>query len=105
MAYESRSSTAIFLLGQTSDHIPTQQLPTNHDVLKFLFYKKQEYMKTSKKPPPLNSLVTCEQGLPEVGARCKADKGCQEGSPCIIRAVKEPWQMAGIAMCQDCWIL
>ena len=105
MAYGSRSTTDKFLVGQIKDHIPTNQLPTNRDVLKYLFFKKNEALKETKWSPELKVLISCTIVTHEAGALCSAEGGCHSGYPCVVKAIKEPWRLAGIQSSQDRWIM
>ena len=100
ISYKSRSSTERFLVGQIKDHIPDKQLATKRDVLKYLFYKKSSALEKTKKSPALKSLICCPYS-DKVQATCGGPGGCEEGEPCVVRAVKAAWINAGFKLIGD----
>ena len=101
--YESRSSKEKYLVGQIRDNISELQLATNRDVLKYLFFKKHEAYKVSKKNPCLKDLISCPTNK-LYAANCGGEGGCQDGGWCVVRAVKQAWKNAGIQVIQDRYI-
>ena len=98
-SYESRSSTERFLVGQIRDKIPDIQLPTNRDVLKFLYYKKHALKNKSPEQD-----ICCKINSQNV-ADCLSETGCSgKESPCVVRAVKLVWDKSGIKTFEDRWI-
>ena len=100
MAYKSRSSTEKFLVGQTREYIPDNKLPTNRDVLKYLFFKHQEESNKSKKTPAISDLICCPLNR-EFEAQCQEENGCGDKDPCVVRAIKIPWNNGGYKTVQD----
>ena len=99
--YESRSSTHRFLVGQIEDQIPNNKLPTNRDVIKYLFYKKHAAQQKLKKTPSVTQLICCPLDSNKI-AQCDQEHGCQGvGENCVVKSVKEAWQLAGIPVIQD----
>ena len=94
--YESRSSSHRFLVGNIEDHIPDHMLPTNRDILKYLLYKKHDRSKHAKFSSALKPLVSCKLNSNKESV-CGGAGGClSSGDKCVVRAVKEVWEKAGI---------
>lgn len=99
--YDSRSSSIRFIVGKVEDHIPDSVLPTNRDILKYLLYRKQEKLKTSKKSPPLMPILSCKLS-PKLEALCSREDGCLSTEDrCIVGSLKEIWRKAGISTMAD----
>ena len=96
----SRSTTQKFIVGQFRDKIPQDKLPTEKDVLKYLFYQKYEESK-SKKIPEKQDVVCCLLDRETHQAKCESTILCTADSPCVVRAVKDPWIKAGFPVIQD----
>ena len=96
----SRSSTQKFLVGQFRDFIPDNQLPTEKDVLKFLFHKKHaEYLK-SEKHPQQDKLISCPIDH-NFSSKCSVNDECTEENSCVVRELKKSWARAGFPVIED----
>ena len=100
----SRSTTQKFLVGQFSDKLPGSQLPTEKDVLKFLFHKKHEESLKNKKTPSKQDLVACPLDRKTHTTNCEDNETCTEEVPCVVRAIKKHWINAGFPTIQDRYI-
>ena len=97
----SRSKTQKFIVGQFRDEIPQDKLPTERDVLKFLFHKQHEESLKSKKSPSIQALICCPLEGKSHQVKCESNDLCTEESPCVVRAVKVPWLRAGFPVVSD----
>ena len=98
--YQSRSTTERFLVGQVDGNLQTSQLPTNREVLKYLFYKKHNEESKTKKKPSLSDIVCCPLNKEKI-SKCEETASCDPDLPCVVRKIKEPWTKAGIKTIKD----
>ena len=96
---ESTSKHDRFLVGPISDKLPPHQLSTNRDILKYLFYKKQKASEKTKWKPSKMGLISCP--LKNQAADCEGTNSCTEEDPCLVRAAKQAWDLAGFPVMSD----
>ena len=96
----SRSTTQKFIVGQFASSIPTHYLPTEKEVLKYLFHKKHIEASKGKKTPKRGNLICCPVDREHV-AECNQTESCTEEEPCVVRAVKVSWLKAGFPTIED----
>ena len=96
----SRSTTQKYIVCQFVDSIPTNHLPTEKEVLKYLFHKKYIESLKSKKIPKKEGLICCPVDR-EHFAECNKTDSCTDEEPCVVRAVKVSWLKAGFPTVED----
>ena len=102
MSSETRKDYERFLVGNINELIPTTQLATKRQVLKYLLLKKHKAQKENNNfSPALSPLLCCPLKSGSTEASCGAMNGCTEEDMCVVRSVKQAWVSAGFLTILD----
>ena len=99
----TRSSTDVFLIGNTRDTFPGNRLPLTIDVMKYLHHRKNLPEWRYK---PIKTVISCHMISGQKFAKCFQDGGCcaeTSRAKCVIAAIKHDgkWLKSGLPMVSD----
>ena len=101
-SHATRTSSKVFLIGDSRSTLPQFQLPTNGDVLRCVAWERQ---KPGNLKIPLFTLVSCPLKSESKSTICSLTGGCQEKENvedrCILAKIKRRWDEAGIKTVQE----